>query len=44
MDVITNVIFIIISISYIIIELTELHELTLIASFFFLLIVKVHTG
>ena len=39
---ITNDIFIIISILYIIAELTELHELTLIASF--LLILKVHMG
>ena len=41
-NVIRNGIFIIISILYIIAELTELHEL--IASFLFLLIVKVHTG
>ena len=39
---ITNDIFIIISILYIIAELTELHELTLIASF--PLILKVHMG
>ena len=39
---ITNDIFIIISILYIIAELTELHELTLIVSF--LLILKVHMG
>ena len=32
------------SILYIIAELTELNELTLIASFLFLLVVKVHTG
>ena len=32
------------SVLYITTELTELHELTLIASFLFLLIVKVHTG
>ena len=37
---VTNDIFIIISILYIIAELTELHELTLIASF--LLILNVH--
>ena len=40
----TNGIFIIISIFYIIADITELHELTLIASLLFLLIVKVHTG
>ena len=43
-NVITNDIFIILSILYIINELTELHELTFIASFLFLLIAKVHTG
>ena len=43
-NVITNDIFIIISISYIINELTELHDLTFIAFFLFLLIAKVHTG
>ena len=43
-SVVTNDIFIIISISYIINELTELHDLTFIASFLFLLIAKVHTG
>ena len=43
-NLITNGIFIIISILYIIADLTKLHELTLIASFLFLLIVKVHTG
>ena len=42
--IITNGIFIITSMLYIIAELTELHELTLIASFLFLLIVTVHTG
>ena len=42
-NVITNGFFII-SILYIIAELTELHKLTLIASFLFLLIAKVHTG
>ena len=41
---ITNDIFIIICILYIIAELTELDELTLIASFFFLLFLKVHMG
>ena len=40
-NVIANDISIIISILNIITELTELHELTLIASFLFLLIVKV---
>ena len=43
-NVITNDIFIIISILYIINELTELHELTFIESFLFLLIEKVHIG
>ena len=43
-NVITNDAFIIISILYIINELTELHELTFIASFLFLLIEKVHIG
>ena len=43
-NVITNDIFIIISISYIINELTELHQLTFIASFLFFLIAKVHIG
>ena len=42
-NVITNGIFIIISILYIMAELTELHELALIASFLFLSIVKVYT-
>ena len=42
-NVITNGFFII-SILYIIAELTELHKLTLITSFHFLVIVKVHTG
>ena len=42
--VITNDHFIIISILYIIAELTELRELIFIASFLFLLIVKVHMG
>ena len=41
-NVITNNIFIIIFILYIIAELTELHELTLIVSF--LLIPKIHMG
>ena len=36
--------FIIISTLYIIAEITELHELTLMASFLLLLIVEVHTG
>ena len=44
MNVITNDIFIIISILYIINKLTELHELTFIASFLFYLIAKVHIG
>ena len=44
MNVITNGIFVIISILYIIAELTELHKLTLIVSFLFFLIVKVRTG
>ena len=43
-NVITNDIFIIISISYIINELTELHQLAFIASFLFFLIAKVHIG
>ena len=43
-NVITNDIFIIISILYIINESTELHELTFIASFLFFLIAKVHIG
>ena len=43
-NVITNDIFIIISILYIINELTELHELAFIASFLFFLIAKVHIG
>ena len=43
-NVITNDAFIIISILYIINELTELHELTFIATFLFLLIAKVHIG
>ena len=43
-NVITSGIFIIISILYIITELTELHELTFTAPFLFLLIVKIHIG
>ena len=43
-NVITNNFFIIISILCIIVKLTELHELTLIASFLFLLTLKVHMG
>ena len=43
-NVITNDIVIIISILCIFAELTELHELTLITSFLFLLILKGHMG